>query len=446
MTNGRSIEEIIDKKGAEQAERKTDRDEIREKLKKLVDEQLVELPISLVQILEAIWDKPLDQDATLESIRQQQFETLTFWFEGIEKYDDSGFKDWVFSSVLSIGQSSFNPYSREVSFKERTLDTTALYMLFNDQALDQLFSDFQSDRDYETTAETFAYRYVSALEDVSGIGSTYRGRSNLTTHAITPSPHELIIEGRCLIRIDHSIHKLPDGLSMRGIDLSINNPLFAELPDGLVVEDLDIRGTQIKEIPKDIKIYNDLHIYDHPNIESLPEGLALGKLGLHRTSVKKLPKGLIIRDNSLSISTDLGAELELSEDTLLGASIYSGSSYLSNLPENLSILHLEVKPKDTEEKEFRLPENLTVRGNLSIPGINISELPKGLKVRGRLNISGTQIADLPADIEVGEGINITNTMVKTLPEGLKIKGGITVLAGDLDLTSLPGETVLQIRV
>lgn len=49
---------------------------------------------------------------------------------------------------------------------------------------------------------------------------------------------------------------------------------------------------------------------------------------------------------------------------------------------------------------YRLPDNLTVTGDLILTLSDILELPKGLRVGGDLKIGGTLIKHLPPDLEV----------------------------------------------
>lgn len=75
-----------------------------------------------------------------------------------------------------------------------------------------------------------------------------------------------------------------------------------------------------------------------------------------------------------------------------------------------------------------LPENLVVRGNLSLKNSPIKTLPKGLRVEGKINLSGSSITTLPDDIKIEGSIDLTHSKIETLPDNLTIDGNL-FLAG-----------------
>jgi hypothetical protein len=58
--------------------------------------------------------------------------------------------------------------------------------------------------------------------------------------------------------------------------------------------DLDLSGTNIKELPQGLKVGEDLNLYGCKSLKKLPQGLKVdGVLNLyHCTSLKELPEGL----------------------------------------------------------------------------------------------------------------------------------------------------------
>lgn len=60
------------------------------------------------------------------------------------------------------------------------------------------------------------------------------------------------------------------------------------------------------------------------------------------------------------------------------------------------------------DSSIRLPDNLTIIGNLSLRGSDISRLPKNLNITGGLNISKSKISRLPSSLVVGTIIKMVN--------------------------------------
>ena len=147
----------------------------------------------------------------------------------------------------------------------------------------------------------------------------------------------------------------------------------------LVVKcDLDLSGTNIKKLPKNLTIGGSLDLY-RSSIKELPENLTVsGFLDLSDTPIKKLPEGLTV-----------GWCLDLS---------------------------------GTDIKE--LPENLTVGGYLDLSSTNIEELPENLIVGGDLYLSNTDIKKLPENLIVGGDLDLSCTDIKELPKGLTVEGDI----------------------
>ena len=80
-------------------------------------------------------------------------------------------------------------------------------------------------------------------------------------------------------------------------------------------------------------------------------------------------------------------------------------------------------------------EDLNVKGDLNLAGLEITSLPEGLKVGGSLFIDNTKITSLPEGLKVGDALNLARTNITSLPEGLKV-GGVLNLSRT-NITSLP---------
>lgn len=67
----------------------------------------------------------------------------------------------------------------------------------------------------------------------------------------------------------------------------------------------------------------------------------------------------------------------------------------------------------------RLPDNLTVNGDLDVEYNNIEELPKGLIVNGTLLCQRNNLTKLPDDLKVGWSINCSHNEIVYLPNNIK---------------------------
>ena len=94
-----------------------------------------------------------------------------------------------------------------------------------------------------------------------------------------------------------------------------------------------------------------------------------------------------------------------------------------------------------------IKEDLIVRGDLDISGLNIQHLPKGLKVigdadfrfsslktfpeklfvEGDLNFEWTRFKSLPGDLYVGRNLDLSYSDIETLPKGLKVKCDLNIV-------------------
>jgi PcfJ-like protein len=84
---------------------------------------------------------------------------------------------------------------------------------------------------------------------------------------------------------------------------------------------------------------------------------------------------------------------------------------------------------------YKLPENLTITGNLDLSDTPITSLPQGLKVSGDLDLRNTPLTSLPAGLEVGGSLFICNTPITSLPAGLDVGGDLFIC--NTPITSLP---------
>lgn len=76
--------------------------------------------------------------------------------------------------------------------------------------------------------------------------------------------------------------------------------------------------------------------------------------------------------------------------------------------------------EDEVEILYRLPENLTIDGDLVIMYTPFTELPKKLKISGDLYIGGTAISKLPDNLHVGR-CDAQTSSLSMIPRNLKIE-------------------------
>jgi hypothetical protein len=133
------------------------------------------------------------------------------------------------------------------------------------------------------------------------------------------------------------------------INRVINGKLNPEL--GLVIEgDLDLRGTDITELPENLTVSGFLDLEGATCITKLPENLTVGGyIDLKNTNITELPENFTV-----------GGYLNLE------------NTKITKLPENLTVGdYLNLRDTDITE----LPENLTVGGDLILEDTNITNYP-----------------------------------------------------------------------
>lgn len=72
----------------------------------------------------------------------------------------------------------------------------------------------------------------------------------------------------------------------------------------------------------------------------------------------------------------------------------------------------------------KLPDNMTVLGDLDLDYTEIGILPQKLKVAGSLFLSYTRIIEIPEDIIVEISLDLSHSLVKKLPEGLFVPSNL----------------------
>jgi hypothetical protein len=123
-----------------------------------------------------------------------------------------------------------------------------------------------------------------------------------------------------------SVKILPDNMNLSFLNL-YQSVLIRSLPKGLVVDDLNISQTFIKNLPNDIKVNWNLEAA-YSSITHLPDNLHLkGYMSIADCKlITSLPKGLVIGD---TLSIDNTNIKSLPEDLVCEGNIYIAGSALS---------------------------------------------------------------------------------------------------------------------
>jgi hypothetical protein len=183
------------------------------------------------------------------------------------------------------------------------------------------------------------------------------------------------------------------------------------------------------ELPDDLVVNGNLNLSDR-YIEMLPDNLVVnGSLDLRLTCrFNELPNNLVVKGN-LYLNDDF--EVKYPEKMEVQGSI--SVVHPEDLPENF------VVGDDLIVSEYAdfLPDNLTVKGSLSLKGTRIKELPAGLKVFGNLDLTDLPITSLPEDLYVGGSLKCGKTKIKSVPSTVFVGRGLDI--ADTDVKVFPSQ-------
>lgn len=201
------------------------------------------------------------------------------------------------------------------------------------------------------------------------------GHLNLSDNPIL----ERLPEGLTVASLDvggcESFWSLPNNLRVRRLNLSRCRSL-TDLPSGLSCYELEMRETEVRELPSDLRVEYRLNLSGCSRLERLPEGLKVGTLLLNDcVSLEALPEGLDV--NFLDIS---------------------GCVALRGWPQNARIGIGRLRAA-TCAQITSLPRWLTDVAQLDVSGcVNLTELPEGLRVTSWLDLANSGVKSLPASI------------------------------------------------
>ena len=123
-----------------------------------------------------------------------------------------------------------------------------------------------------------------------------------------------------------------------------------------------------------------------------------------------------------------GTPIEKLPDNLtVGGNLNLYGTQIKELPDNLTVVdYLDLSCTSIK----KLPDGLSVGGNFNLRGTPIEKLPDNLTVGGNLNLYGTQIKELPDNLTVGDNLILYDTEIEKLPDNLTVGGGIIGYEGD----------------
>src|SRR5215813_3251169 len=210
------------------------------------------------------------------------------------------------------------------------------------------------------------------------------------------APANLRVSGHLNLSDNSSLKELPDGLTVASLDVSgcgalgsLPNALrvrrlnlngcrsLAAIPLGLSCYELEMRETDVRELPPDLRVEYRLDLSGCSRLERLPEGLKVGTLLLNDcVSLEALPDGLDV--NFLDVS---------------------GCAALRGWPQKARVGIGRLRAANCAQITS-LPRWLTDVAQLDVSGcINLNELPEGLRVTSWLDLANSGIKSLPASIK-----------------------------------------------
>ena len=210
------------------------------------------------------------------------------------------------------------------------------------------------------------------------------------------APANLRVSGHLNLSDNSNLKELPDGLTVASLDVSgcgalgsLPNALrvrrlnlngcrsLAAIPLGLSCYELEMRETDVRELPPDLRVEYRLDLSGCSRLERLPEGLKVGTLLLNDcVSLEALPDGLDV--NFLDVS---------------------GCAALRGWPQKARVGIGRLRAANCAQITS-LPRWLTDVAQLDVSGrINLNELPEGLRVTSWLDLANSGIKSLPASIK-----------------------------------------------
>ena len=112
---------------------------------------------------------------------------------------------------------------------------------------------------------------------------------------------------------------------------------------------------------------------------------------------------------------------ELPDNLIVGGSLCLNYSNITKLPDNLTVGgYLDLIYTHIK----KLPNHLVVGSSLNVYHTDITNLPNNLIVGGSINLSCTKIQKIPNDLKVCGSLDLSDTHITDIPENVKIKGSL----------------------
>jgi hypothetical protein len=240
-------------------------------------------------------------------------------------------------------------------------------------------------RFFDGDGKTYAYLDSGklVLTDAAPAHFGRSGRLDLSRNLeLVELPEGLRVE-QLFLRGCNGLNRLPERLDVRFLSLADCTGITA-LPRGLVCDTLNLRGTRLSSLPNDLSVIYRLDLSGCRELTHLPAGLRIGSTDQPRgaptvgslilrdcTSLEFLPDDLDVCHLDIRGCTRLlgwpeGATADV--ERLLAR----GCSRLSALPRRLSLTRLDISDC-----------------------VNLRALSEGLRVRSEIEIANTGLIDLP---------------------------------------------------
>ncbi len=183
-----------------------------------------------------------------------------------------------------------------------------------------------------------------------------------------------VVDARLLADLFTFLPRLPPGQRLRSLDFS-RLPELKTLPAGIHCDQVNLSGTALRSLPKDLHVTELLDLHDCKRLTRLPTGLRVQRIDLRGC------QALCVLPHSLRVG-----HLDL-----------RGCSALSALPSRLSCLDLDLE------------------------GTHLRSLPTDIRVKNRLNLRDCrELQELPPNLRLQILVLRGCTGLRTLPVGLEV--------------------------